>query len=434
MNMSQVDLKKTLDIVEAINEYIARKEKELPYNINVIDELHANENAHSRILCKLLQYKDSSNKYRILEDLIQYISQLEGKEKFANIKIASPKIDQEQERIDLWVRDNVTGYAIIFENKVKGAGDQPNQLARYIDKTLKQGFKKDKIFVIYLPHDEHEPEEYSWILDGKNYKKDFYTRYVNLSFRTYVLPWLKENILPHCVIKEELLISAIKQYIDHLEGMFWLRPSQKKMIMNNELLEILKIKDLTIEEQIEYVDGLNRDMSNLQKILTDFQEEKMREFSVARISPFIPQLKKLAEKLKSKGLLCYINKKYIEDFTDSDITKIDWSVQYTKITFRREEWNTFEIGFNFEGKNLTKLISGVRHIDSLDSKPDVHKKLVEIFTDYKHSAWWPAYQFIPEYNNWLTLEMQEHIKNGELIKWMEDKVNYYFSKIENLNL
>ena len=63
----------------------------------------------------------------------------------------------------------MTGYAIIFENKVKGAGDQPNQLARYIDKTLKQGFKKDKIFVIYLPHDEHEPEEYSWILDGKNY-------------------------------------------------------------------------------------------------------------------------------------------------------------------------------------------------------------------------------------------------------------------------
>ena len=164
--MSQVDLKKTLDIVKAINEYIARKEKDLPYNINVIDELHANENAHSRILCKLLQYKDSSNKYRILEDLIQYISQFEGKEKFANIKIASPKIDQEQERIDLWVRDKVTGYAIIFENKVKGAVDQDAQLARYIDKTHKQGFANEKIFVVYLPNDDHEPEEYAWILDG----------------------------------------------------------------------------------------------------------------------------------------------------------------------------------------------------------------------------------------------------------------------------
>jgi hypothetical protein len=240
MNMSQVDLKKTLDIVEAINEYIARKEKELPYNINVIDELHANENAHSRILCKLLQYKDSAEKYRILEDLIQYISQLEGKEEFANIKIASPSITQEQERIDLRVLEPGK-YAIIFENKVKGAGDQPNQLARYIDKTLKQGFKKDKIFVIYLPHDEHEPEEYSWILDGKNYKKDFHTRYVNLSFRTYVLPWLKENILPNCIIREELLISAVRQYIDHLEGLFLMRPSQKKIIMNNELLKLIEL-------------------------------------------------------------------------------------------------------------------------------------------------------------------------------------------------
>lgn len=433
--MSQVNIKNTLDIVEKINEYIARKEKDLPYNINVIDELHANENAHSRILCKLLQYKDSSNKFRILEDLIQYISQLDGKEEFARIKITSPLIDQEQERIDLWVRDkDSTGYAIIFENKVKGAGDQPNQLARYIDKTRKVGFPEKNIFVVYLPHDDHEPEEYSWILDDKNYKKDFRTRYANLSFRTHILPWLKENILPNCIIKEELLISAVKQYIDHLEGLFLMRPSQKKMIMNNELLEKLEIKHLNIEQQIEYVDRLNRDISTVQKILNDFQEEKRREIAIKKISPFMPQLKKLAaETLKKNGLLCYINRKYIEDFTNCD-KEIDWTKQYTKISFRKNEWDTFEIGFNFEGKNLTHLISGVRHIDSLNSKPDVHKHIVEIFTDHKHSGWWPAYQYIPKYKNWLALEMQEYIETGELIRWMENMVNYYYDRIENLNL
>jgi hypothetical protein len=275
MNMSQVDLKKTLDIVKAINEYIARKEKELPYNINVIDELHANENAHSRILCKLLQYKDSSNKYRILEDLIQYISQLEGKEKFANIKIASPKIDQEQERIDLWVRDKVTGYAIIFENKVKGAVDQDAQLARYIDKTNKQGFASEKIFVIYLPNDDHEPEEYAWILDGKNYKKDFNTRYANLSFRTHILPWLKDNILPNCIIKEELLISAVRQYIDHLEGLFLMRPSQKKMIMNNELLEQIGLRaDLGLAQQYKDFEKILNQLNDVKKILTDYRQNE----------------------------------------------------------------------------------------------------------------------------------------------------------------
>lgn len=275
--MSQVDLKKTLDIVKAINEYIARKEKDLPYNINVIDELHANENAHSRILCKLLQYKDSSNKYRILEDLIQYISQFEGKEKFANIKIASPKIDQEQERIDLWVRDKVTGYAIIFENKVKGAVDQDAQLARYIDKTNKQGFASEKIFVVYLPNDDHEPEEYAWILDGKNYKKDFNTRYANLSFRTHILPWLKDNILPNCIIKEELLISAVRQYIDHLEGLFLMRPSQKKMIMNNELLAQIGLKaDLGLAQQYNDFERILNQLSEVRKILTDYRQNEVQ--------------------------------------------------------------------------------------------------------------------------------------------------------------
>jgi len=278
MNMQQEKIKNTLEIVKAINEYIARKAKELPYNINVIDELHANENAHSRILCKLLQYKDSSNKFRILEDLIQYISQLDGKEEFARIKITSPLIDQEQERIDLWVRDkDSTGYAIIFENKVKGAGDQPNQLARYIDKTRKVGFPEKNIFVVYLPHDDHEPEEYSWILDDKNYKKDFRTRYANLSFRTHILPWLKENILPNCIIKEELLISAVKQYIDHLEGLFLMRPSQKKMIMNNELLAQIGLKaDLGLAQQYNDFERILNQLSEVRKILTDYRQNEVQ--------------------------------------------------------------------------------------------------------------------------------------------------------------
>jgi chromatin segregation and condensation protein Rec8/ScpA/Scc1 (kleisin family) len=91
MEINGIDnIKSTFKIVKAINDFISKKKKELPYNINVIDELHANENAHSRILCKLLQYKDSSDKYRILESLLSYISLLEGKEKFSEVFIKSP--------------------------------------------------------------------------------------------------------------------------------------------------------------------------------------------------------------------------------------------------------------------------------------------------------------------------------------------------------
>lgn len=45
----------------------------MPYHINVIDELHINENGHSRILTKLLQYVNSHGEYKILQSLIDYI-------------------------------------------------------------------------------------------------------------------------------------------------------------------------------------------------------------------------------------------------------------------------------------------------------------------------------------------------------------------------
>ena len=280
MNMQQEKIKNTLEIVKAINEYIARKAKELPYNINVIDELHANENAHSRILCKLLQYKDGFGKYRILEDLIQYISHLEDKEEFARIYIASPTITQEKERIDLRVIEP-NQYAIIFENKVKGAGDQPSQLARYINKTIQKDVPKEIIYVVYLTADGHEPTDDSWIFVDKKgnqvkYKEEFAKRYVNLSFKTHILPWLKENILPNCIIKEELLISAIKQYIDHLEGLFWMRPSQKKMIMNNELLKQIGLRtDLGFAEQYnDFIKILNQ-LSEAAEMLRSYRQSEV---------------------------------------------------------------------------------------------------------------------------------------------------------------
>lgn len=277
MEINGIDnIKSTLKIVKAINDFISKKKKELPYNINVIDELHANENAHSRILCKLLQYKDSSDKYRILESLLSYISLLEGKEKFSEVFIKSPLITQEKERIDLWVRDMESRYAIILENKIKGAVDQDAQLARYIDNTIKQGFLEEKIFVIYLPSDGHEPAPYSWVHEGKDYKKNFQYRYVNLSYKEHVLPWLKEIVLPNCIIKEELLISAIKQYVDHLEGLFFMRPSQKKMIMNKELLNEMGLRaDLGFAEQYNDFEKVLNQLGEVRKILTDYRQNEV---------------------------------------------------------------------------------------------------------------------------------------------------------------
>lgn len=231
--MEKQELEDLLNFSKEFRKKKEEEEKKLPYHVNVIDELHINENGHSRVLTKLLQYKNEKNEYEILQSLLDYIKQ--KNKNFENIKITNPKITQEKERIDLWVRDEK--YAIIFENKVYNAEDQDAQICRYIEKTRPYVNNDTQIFVIYLSRDGKEPDPQSW----GEYKKDFKSRYVNLSFRYDILPWLKE--LQKKLgekSKEKYLQSAILQYIDYLEGNKMFRTGSIYENMNMELDKLIE--------------------------------------------------------------------------------------------------------------------------------------------------------------------------------------------------
>ena len=53
--------------------------KHQPYHINLIDELHANENAHTRILVKLLQYQKNGSSF-VLDSFLRLIEQMMNSE------------------------------------------------------------------------------------------------------------------------------------------------------------------------------------------------------------------------------------------------------------------------------------------------------------------------------------------------------------------
>ena len=217
-------IQSTLDLAKGTAEIIKNNKHLVPYHLNLIDELHINENGHSRILYKLLEYRDPAGDYIFLKSLLKNIAK--NCEAFEKICVTNPEITQEQCRIDLWVRDRAGGYAIIFENKVYNATDQAAQIARYIECTQGNGYPLDKIFVIYMPQkDDKNPVDDSW---GK-YKEDFASRYVKFSFRNGVLSWLKSDVLPSIPDKDKLLKSAIEQYVDYLEGLFKQRESDKQL-------------------------------------------------------------------------------------------------------------------------------------------------------------------------------------------------------------
>ena len=210
----------------------------LPYHLNIIDELHINENGHSRILMRLFCYRNEKGEYEFLKSFIDYIQSNTHSDEFKRIKIDNPTITQEEQRIDLWVRDK--SYAIIFENKVYNASDQDAQLHRYIEKTKGKGYNTNNIFVIYLPQYYHEPDEQSW----GEYQRDFESRFVIIPFQDGIIKWLKEYVLPNIRYKDQYLFSAVTQYIDYLEGLFGIRTINNRLIMNLEKYKGTSLKDI----------------------------------------------------------------------------------------------------------------------------------------------------------------------------------------------
>lgn len=283
--------------IDTFSRVYKREKLKLPYHVNIIEELHINENAHSRILLKFLLYKNDKGEYEIFQSLLKYIRCNSPSNKFGNIKITKPKLTQEIARIDMWIRDK--NYAIIFENKARNAVDQKSQLSRYIERTINDGYKKEQIFVVYMPPTLKEPAEQSW----GTYEEEFKERYFCLSFREHVLPWLKNDVVPNVRQKDLYLSSALAQYIDYLEYTVF-KTSEIYKNMNMELEKIISSHlELGKKEPIEQVHLL---------------DEKIT--AVAELQSRMESLKK------------QIRIKYIANFVDSKKGDLDIHVEDYKVT------------------------------------------------------------------------------------------------------
>ena len=208
--------------------------KRQPYHINLIDELHANENAHTRILVKLLQFQNGGNSF-ILKSFLELIGRTmntdEERQKLFELledfdKKSLPCVMYGKEYIDALIISSTASYAVIIENKIHWACDQHEQIQRYVEQVKQQNV--ENIFVVYLTANENKKISEDSLTDQAreqlNYTSDEKTgRYVPMTYSSHIIPWLKEEILPSCTIREEWLVSALRQYIDHLEGLLGLR-------------------------------------------------------------------------------------------------------------------------------------------------------------------------------------------------------------------
>ena len=278
-----------MDLAHALGQYYEKQKVSLPFHINVIDQLHADENAHTRILTQLLKYREDG-KYTIMKSFLKLLPELD---------VDSLNIDKSQVFFN---RENIDGliekegeYAVIIENKIHWAVDQDKQIERYVDTEINHGIPQDNIWVVYLTRDgQKKVEKYSLT---KKAEKILGTRFVELDYRNHILPWLKDSILPNCRMKEEWLASAIKQYVDHLEGLFGTRESQKTLInkMRHKIADSIGCIDtMSIGEKYVKMTAFTESLNDMQSIVGSYID--------SLINPIIYRLKE--ETLQIFGDIC----------------------------------------------------------------------------------------------------------------------------------
>ena len=249
-------------------EKLQKLKSKLPYHINLIDELHADENAHTRILIKLLKYKEENN-YPILNSFLgllsSYCSEIPDFIKSPEIKFGKDYIDGSIKGFDSYGNK----FGIIIENKIHWAKDQNQQIERYIE-SFKNDIPVKNIYVVYLTSNGFKKVDNSSLTSKAKFDLDVTDddngRFIPINYRDDILPWLKEIVLPNCQIKEEYLLSDVQQYIDHLEGLLSLRKIDKE---NNSIMETSIIEKLGLKESdsvVHKINELSKAEASLEKI------------------------------------------------------------------------------------------------------------------------------------------------------------------------
>ncbi len=276
-----------LKVAKELNELYSFKKAALPYSLNVISELHADENANSRILRGLLQYS-YNGRFPILQSFFELIDSLGDCE--VELAIKNPELTNEENRIDLLIKEK-GAYAIIIENKIWNAYDQETQIERYIDYVDSLGIPKRKIFVVYLTRDGNKKiSDNSLTAKAKKYlgcSNMNNGRFICMNFKDDIMPWLDTLVGMKEIQKEPLLSSAIIQYGDYLGKTFDARK-----------------EDIEIENELEKKLMEKLQIENFQELLQVREDvDRLYDIVTSRTNGWINCLceKKICKAIKRKG-------------------------------------------------------------------------------------------------------------------------------------
>lgn len=373
----------------------------IPYGVDIIDELWANENAHTRILIKFLGYMNNGNTYPFLD---MFLKRLRQHCPQIPEQLEHPAIQGQYDYIDALVIGS-GGYRIIIENKIQGAIDQPKQIERYFDSVLEPNHSNsERIFCVYLTNDGSKEVSTESLTPAVQEKLGFHDhsfgRFIPLNYRDDILPLLRDFL--HLVAqegKERVVEAALVQYIDYLEGRFSLRASEKEY---HEAMQsdIGKILGIDLKDPLETWKKLQQGEQDLQNVLKEISNHKQEIVS------------NLYEE----------QKKGISDLAEKHRLKV--AFDSNGMNFFRESWQ------GKAGISVSEYKDGMFEGVWCSSKDDprlfecLKKKFVEKFPGSDWAGGWPCWKWIDQsitWDEWVARTLQNTDEMVDVVKQLIEK-------------
>ena len=253
-NWTVQKIKEVAELIEGSN--LRASKGQNPYNLFTAWKM--SENDHTKMFLALMRYRDASGRYALLNSFLNRFAK--GRDKMIHYQNISDvnilfnpryKNDTANSFIDGLITFTANGrrIAVIVENKIYDAPDQPNQISRYIEHMTKdEGVDVNNVWVFYMTGDgSKEVEEQSYGCDAGT---DIGRRFVPLAYNSDIINWLKSDIL-EARIYPEALTSVVRSYVESLEKDLFAEDNsdnQRMDLLCNSVMGHHNLKKVTEEE------------------------------------------------------------------------------------------------------------------------------------------------------------------------------------------
>ena len=286
------------------------------YHFNALLNADPDEPKVSKILAGFFLQK-TNGEYRVLKS---FVRKFWGDNLATMIKsptISTEEFVKDDKRIDILIYEK-DKYAIVMENKIWDALDQPNQLANYIEAMMggSYNFNEDQIYVAYLPStNEHQPSPNSWERrGGDSYQERFQDRYKLLGFKEEILPWLESSKEVQEIKDNPHFEHSCFLFIDFL---------RRKLDIDN----IDNMAQKEIEKQLrEYFSNSESAIADAERLVQLIN--KLPKIDINEIVKHLAKIRKEKTKLAMQEWLSYLQRDYPDSFFD-DSTKAHMAIGTT---------------------------------------------------------------------------------------------------------